>query len=144
MNQIVFLLSVFVAPHHAVLATPPATPVAIVAPAPAVAAPVAPTTVKPVAGVGTQGNSEDNPPAIPAPATTTTTVPPVVLSAPITTSTTTECVVTITDPLGNVVEFSPGPADANGACGAYPASNYGTPGDSVIVAPGPVTVTTGG
>lgn len=106
---------------------PPPPPVVVVAPVQHTAAPVA------------------SAPSVVAPAAT---VPPVVLSAPSTTSGTivyngTECNVTITDPQGNHVTFSPGPADADGTCASYPASNYGAPGDTVLVSPGPVTSTTG-
>jgi hypothetical protein len=61
-------------------------------------------------------STQSAPPALRAvpPATTTTTAPPVVTSAP-SLYTGYECVVTLTDPAGNVMTYSPGPA-TNGVC----------------------------
>lgn len=100
---------------------PPSPPVVVQAPAPVVAKPA--------------------PVPVPAPVQATPEAPAVVPAAPSTTYTGLECVVALTDPEGNTVTFSPGPAVA-GSCDTY---NVGWPaGDTVTVVVEPVTSTYGG
>ena len=107
------LSSILFAPHHP--------------PAPTALAPV--VQVTPIASVqGDQGpgvRGSDTPlPPVPT-TTTTTTAPP---GPPVTSVSGLECVVTLSDPSGNVVTYSPGPA-VNGAC------SEGTPEPYTVTGP---------
>lgn len=53
----------------------------------------------------------------PVPPVTTTTT-----TQPVNSATQVECVLTVTDNLDNAMTYSPGDADANGSCAAYPGS----------------------
>lgn len=135
-SHLLWIVLNFVAPHGSPAALPADPPVpAASAPAPAPPAPA--THVQAAAGpVATPpvGNQSVGTVTTGAPATETITSPGV------STYSGYDCVVVLTDPLGNQVTFSPGPL-VGGSCDSY---DSGWPaGDTVSVSVQPVTSSTG-
>lgn len=105
------LLQIVLVPHSAALASPPLPPAPIVRPLVQDPTTTAPAVVTPAPPLGVSSKA----PAVTAPTTTTTTTPAPVTSPPSYYYSGLECVVTLTDNLGNAMEYATGPA-INGVC----------------------------